>query len=62
MKSMEIMDALDRIFEDYKQLLSEGKVQKAYRGIIQFMMQLQTRLKKNTPSSTCPAFIRALWI
>ena len=33
------------IFSEYKLLLSEGKVQKAYRGILQFMMQLQTRLK-----------------
>lgn len=36
-------------YDIYKQLLSEGKVQKAYRGIIQFMSQLQTRLKSEYP-------------
>ena len=44
------MDPAEQLYNTYKQLLSEGKVQKAYRGIIQFMMKLQTRLKTEHPN------------
>ena len=43
------MDAADHIYDEYRKLLSAGKVQKAYRGIVQFMMQLQTRQKTEHP-------------
>ena len=46
---MESMNPEESFYDTYKQLLSEGKVQKAYRGIIQFMLQLQTRLKNDKP-------------
>ena len=37
------------VFDEYKRLLYEGELQKAYRGIIQFMMHLRTRLKAEYP-------------
>ena len=43
------MKSADGVYGEYERLLSEGKVQKAYRGIIQFMMRLQTRLKAEYP-------------
>lgn len=43
------MEPAANVFEAYKQLLSEGRVQQAYRGIMQFMLQLQTRLKNEQP-------------
>ena len=39
------MNPVDHVYAEYKQLLAQGKVQAAYRGIMQFMMRLQTRLK-----------------
>ncbi len=43
------MQPAKHIFDAYKQLFFEGKVQSAYRGIMQFMMQLQARLKAEYP-------------
>lgn len=39
------MNPVDHVYAEYKQLLAQGKVQAAYRGIMQFMMRLQTCLK-----------------
>lgn len=43
------MKATEDVYFEYKRLLTEGKVQRAYRGIIQFMMKLQTRMKAEHP-------------
>lgn len=43
------MKSADDVYGEYERLLTEGKVQRAYRGIIQFMMRLQTRLKAEHP-------------
>ena len=39
------------IYDEYERLLAEGNVQKAYRGIIQFMLKCQSNLK-----TICPDF------
>jgi hypothetical protein len=49
-KEMDKMDPAEQIYNAYKQLLSEGKVQKAYRSIIQFMVKLQIGLKTDYPN------------
>ncbi len=43
------MNPAANVYDEYKQLLAEGKVQQAYRGILQFMLRLQTRLKTEQP-------------
>ena len=43
------MEPTEDVYREYKRLLGEGKVQRAYRGILQYLMNLQSRLKAEFP-------------
>lgn len=43
------MDALQECVSEYKNQLEKGKIQKAYKGILEYLMALRTHFEKSYP-------------
>jgi len=46
------MESLNKEIKEYTLQLSQGHIQKAYRGILSFMSELRTQLEKDYPDYT----------
>ncbi|KAF0226840.1 MAG: hypothetical protein FD133_1101 [Erysipelotrichaceae bacterium] len=46
------MESLNKEIREYTLQLSQGHIQKAYRGILSFMSELRTNLERNYPDYT----------
>ncbi len=49
------MDSLNKEIKEYTLQLSQGHIQKAYRGILSFISELRTQLERNHPDYTLSA-------
>jgi len=48
------MATLQECVIEYKSLLEKGEIQKAYKGILEFLMALRTHFEKQFPEWTVP--------
>lgn len=44
------MDSMNELIREYKAQLTKGKIQKAYKGIMTFMVDLKSSLESNYPA------------
>jgi hypothetical protein len=57
------MGSFHEYMREYKKQIERGDIQKAYKGLMEYIMGLRMRLKTNTPIiSYLAAFITDIWI
>lgn len=50
------MESLHAMMQDYKKQLQKGSIQKAFLGLMEYLMELRTYLKKKYPDSFVSGF------
>ena len=57
------MESFQDYVDEYRRQMEKGVIQKAYRGLMEYIMGLRTHLKTNILITSYPAaFIMDIWI